>query len=94
MLDALRIPARIATIVGMLALVVGLTVLLGQIKIPATTSDIIVEAFSVGLAILQHYAGGLMWLVEYCLVMFGLYIATFAVKYALIFYRFVLKIWE
>lgn len=94
MLDALRIPARIGTILAMLALVVGLAVLLGQVKIPATTSDIIVEAYSVGLAILQHYAGGLMWLVKYVMVMFVLYIAMVGVKYALIFYRFVLKIWE
>lgn len=93
MLDALRVPARIATIVAMVATVVGLFALLGQIQIPATTTDTIVQAYTVGLAVLQHYAGGLMWLITYCMVMFGLYIAMIGVKYALIFYRFVLRIW-
>lgn len=94
MLDALRIPARIATILAMVATVVALFALLGQIQIPATTTDTIVQAYSVGLAVLKHYAGGLMWLIKYVMVMFALYISMIGVKYALIFYRFVLKIWS
>lgn len=92
--DAIRIPLRIATIAAMVAAVVVLFALLGQIQIPVTTTDVIVKAYSIGLAVLHHYAGGFMWLISYCFVVYAIKIALIGVKYALIFYRFILKIWS
>ena len=92
--DAIRVPLRIATIAAMVAAVVVLFAILGQVQIPSDTTHLIVQAYSVGLAVLQHYAGGFMWLVSYVFVMYAIKIALIGVKYALIFYRFVLKIWS
>lgn len=92
--DAIRVPLRIATIAAMVAVVLALFALLGQVQVPSSTTDTIVEAYSIGLAILQHYAGGFMWLISYTLVLYAIKIALIGVKYALIFYRFILKIWS
>lgn len=92
--DAIRVPLRIATIAAMVAAVVVLFALLGQIQIPLSTTDTIVKAYSIGLAILQHYAGGFMWLISYTLILYTIKIALIGVKYALVFYRFILKIWS
>ena len=92
--DAIRVPLRIVTIAAMIAAVVVLFVLLGQIQIPSSAFDTIVKSYSVGLAVLQHYAGGFFWLISYTLVMYGIKIALIGVKYLLIFYRFILKIWS
>lgn len=92
--DAIRIPLRVAIIAAMIATVVVLFALLGQIHIPSSATDVIVQSYSVGLAILQHYAGGFMWLISYTLVMYTIKVALIGVKYALIFYRFILKIWS
>lgn len=92
--DAIRVPLRIATIAAMVASVVVLFALLGQIQVPSSTTDTIVESYSIGLAVLQHYAAGFMWLISYTLVLYAIKIALIAVKYALVFYRFILKIWS
>lgn len=92
--DAIRVPLRIATIAAMVAAVVVLFALLGQVQVPSTVTDTIVQAYSIGLAVLQHYAGGFMWLISYTLVLYAIKVALISVKYALIFYRFILKIWS
>ena len=66
--DAIRVPLRIATIAAMVAAVVVLFAILGQVQIPSDTTHLIVQAYSVGLAVLQHYAGGFMWLISYTLL--------------------------